>query len=103
MAARPRGAAAGIARAGRSTARPTDHASWEKPDAAAIQALTRGEANADQQQRALRWIVEAAAQTYDRSFVPGSADETAFLEGRRDVGRQIVKLTKIKLGMLGEG
>ena len=87
----------------RTPPKPTDHAEWEKPDAAAIQALVDGTATPEQQQRALRWIVEGAAQTYDRSFVPGSADVSAFLEGRRDVGRQIVKLTKIKLGILEKG
>lgn len=82
--------------------KPTDAAEWKKADVAAIQALVAGKATEDQQQRALKWIVENAAQTYDRSFVPGSADQTAFLEGRRDVGRQIVKLTKLKLGAIQE-
>lgn len=48
--------------------------------------------------RALDWIINQACQTYDQSFV---ADDTngrigAFVEGRRSVGQQIIKLTRLK-------
>lgn len=86
--------------AARRPPKPTDHAAWETQDAAAIQALTLGKATPEQQQRALRWIVEGAANVHGDTFVPGSDDVSAFLQGRRDVGRQIVKLTKINLGLL---
>lgn len=75
-------------------------AEWDKADAAAIQALAVGEATADQQKRALDWIIQQAAGTYETSFRPGGADgerETCFAEGRRFVGNQIVKLIKISL------
>lgn len=62
---------------------------------ASIQALARGEASAHQQQQALRWIIEQAAGTYDLSFSPESDRATSFAEGRRFVGLQLVKLTKI--------
>lgn len=74
-------------------------------DAAAIQALAAGSATADQQVRALNWIVYFAAATYDMSFRPdglGGDRATAFAEGRRFVGLEIVKLTKIKTSMLKE-
>lgn len=62
---------------------------------AAIQALARGEATPHQQQEALRWIIERAAGTYDQSFSPDSDRGTSFAEGRRFVGLNIVKLTKL--------
>jgi len=81
---------------------------WTPPgydvvDVQAIQALVRGDATADQQQRALRWIIEQAAGTYDQSFWPGGEDgrrNTDFAEGRRFVGNQIVKLTKLSVSSL---
>lgn len=62
---------------------------------AAVQALARGDASPHQQQEALRWIIEQAAGTYDLSFTPDSDRGTSFAEGRRFVGLQIVKLTKL--------
>jgi len=68
-------------------------------DVAAIQALQKGEATPDQQQRALEWIVNQAAGTYDLEYRPDSRDH-AFCSGRRFVGLQIVKLSKISLAAL---
>jgi hypothetical protein len=72
----------------------------ELADVSAMQALARGEANDQQQRRALKWIIESAAMTYDQSFTPGQADVTAFIEGRRSVGNQIVKLLKLDLAAM---
>lgn len=79
---------------------PWHPAAWSERDAAAIQALAAGTANEGQQQRALAWIINNAAQTYDEPFVPGSDDIRCYLLGRRSVGQQIVKLMKVKLGKL---
>lgn len=76
---------------------PWHPAEWELADAAALKALASGTADKHQQVRAIRWIVERAAMTYDQAFVPGSADVTAFIEGRRSVGNQIVKLVNLDL------
>ncbi len=48
--------------------------------------------------RALDWIVNSAAQTYDTSFVADDSNGRigAFVEGRRSVGMQIVKLIRLK-------
>lgn len=75
---------------------------YEPADASAIQALLIGEANKDQQQRALKWIIESAAGTYDLSYRPGSDGdrETAFAEGRRFVGLNVVKLTRLNVSKL---
>lgn len=69
---------------------------YEPADASAIQALQRGDASADQQQRALKWIIEQAAGTYEFQFYP-SDRETAFALGRGMVGQQVVKLLKLNL------
>lgn len=78
---------------------PWKPADWELPDAAAIQALERGDATADQQKRALMFIVNKLAGTYEGSFRPGvdGPQVTAFAEGKRHVGSQIVKLTRLNL------
>lgn len=75
---------------------------WEDGDAFAIQAVAAGIANEHQQRRAFNWIIDAAAGTYDQSYRPDSPDQTAFAEGRRFVGLQIVKLLKINPSVLKE-
>ena len=75
-------------------------ADYEDADAAAMQALMRGEADPAQQGRALKWIIESACGYYDLSFRPGGEEgrrDTDFAEGRRFVGASIVKLTKVKV------
>lgn len=84
----------------------TEHAPWMPPgyepeDAAAMQAMAKGTANGAQQIRALTWIIERAADTYGMSYRPGGHEgdrDTVLAEGRRFVGNQIIKLTKVKLG-----
>lgn len=48
--------------------------------------------------RALDWIIHHAAQTYDNGFRPDDPHGrlAAFIDGRRSVGQQIVKLMKLK-------
>ena len=69
-------------------------------DLGAIQALARGEAEAHLQQRALTYIVENICKTYDLSYRSESERDTAFAEGKRFVGLQIVKLTKLNIAAL---
>lgn len=74
---------------------------YDEAVTAAIRALNAGTANADQQQRALRWIIEVAAMTYDQPFRPGGPEgcrDTAFACGRQFVGQQIVKQMKLVTG-----
>ena len=72
-------------------------AGYDSSVSAALRALNAGTAVAGQQQVALRWIIEEAARTYDASYRPGADGdrETAFAEGRRFVGLQIVKVMKL--------
>lgn len=72
---------------------------WDIPEAAAIQALAHGTATPDQQRRALEWIVNHACGTYDSEYRSNDR-EHAYASGRRFVGLQIVKMTKLNLGKL---
>lgn len=76
---------------------PLNPPTWEIADASAFQAMQRGEATPEQQQRVLDWLVHRACRTYDVTYEPGSYDATAFSEGRRFVGLQIVKMLKINI------
>jgi hypothetical protein len=78
-------------------------AEWEPPrldvapftafEAMAMRALQTGTATPDQQQAAMKWIVNGAGMLTSQSFVPGQTDQTAFHEGRRNVAKQIIHLT----------
>ncbi len=75
---------------------------YVKADAAALQAMKRGEATPDQQVRAMEFIVGKISDRNGMSFRPGpdGARETDFAEGKRFVGNQIVKLTNIPLSKI---
>lgn len=75
-------------------------AKWTDAEAGAIQAMARGDADGPAQQRALKWIVETLCGTYDLSFRADSERVSAFAEGKRFVGLQIVKMTKLNLAAL---
>lgn len=75
---------------------------WEPADVSAIQALVRGDATPDQQRRAVDYIINDIADTYGLSYRPESDRDTAFAEGKRFVGLQIVKATKLNLASLRE-
>lgn len=72
---------------------------WELADASAIQALARGDANEDQQKRALNWVINGACDAYGLDYRTDSRDH-AFGAGRRFAGMQVVKLLKINVGAL---
>lgn len=72
---------------------------WEAEDAYALRALQTGNATQGQQQRALKWIIEAAG-TYDQAYRPASARDTDFACGMQHVGKQIVKLLNISVAAI---
>lgn len=76
---------------------------YELADIHAFQALQRGDANPEQQRRALDWLINHAAGTYEISFSPDSERLTSFAEGRRFVGTQVVKLLKLNPSKLQKG
>jgi uncharacterized UBP type Zn finger protein len=69
---------------------------YEKADIRAVQALAQGNASETDQKRALDWIINTAAGTYDEPFRPGSQDAVNYMLGRRSVGLALVKLLKLK-------
>lgn len=76
---------------------------YTKADVAALQAMRRGEATSDQQVRGMEYLLETVCDRNGMSFRPGGlegARETDFAEGRRFVGNQIVKLTKLPLSKI---
>ena len=52
--------------------------------------------------RALDWIINKAAGTYDEPFEAGRPDVVAYMLGRRSVGLAIVKLMKLRPALFEE-
>jgi hypothetical protein len=76
-------------------------AEYELADISAVQALQRGDASADQQRRALAWIINSACRTYDFAYRPGANDrDTNLALGRQFAGQQLVKLLHLNAGAL---
>lgn len=69
---------------------------YSKEDIRAIQAVAQGNASEAEQMRALDWIINTAAATYDEPFRPGHPDVRDYMLGRRSVGLAVVKLMKLK-------
>lgn len=72
---------------------------YDLADATALQALAAGTADADQQRRALTWIVENAAAMYEWPYKE-QPRETDIALGRQLVGQSIVGLLKLNLADL---
>lgn len=77
--------------------KPWHPAAYDELITGAIKALAAGNASEPQQKRALSWIINEVCGTYDLSYRPGADGDrdTAFAEGARFVGMQIVKQTKL--------
>jgi hypothetical protein len=73
---------------------------YDLPVVSAVQALAHGDATAEQQKTALTWIINQAAATYGQSYQETGDRDTAFAEGRRFVGLQLVKLTVLSTNAL---
>lgn len=78
-------------------------AEFDEADAHAIRRLCIGEADKADQVRAMAWIIQVAADTWGtmhgnayRDEAEGGARASAFLEGRRFVGEQIMKLANMQ-------
>lgn len=79
---------------------PHQPAKYHLADLSAVQALAAGKATAEQQKRALRWIVEDVCLTYDLGWHPEGAHAASFVAGRRFAGLQIVKAATINVAAL---
>ncbi len=71
-------------------------------EAHALRHLQAGTADEHAQRRALAWIIEKAAGTYQPSYRPASERDTCHAEGRRLVGLQIVKWLNMPADLLAE-
>ena len=79
-------------------------ADYEDADIRAIQSwadYAAGVAEApspEQAKRALDWVINKASQTYENGFVASDQNGrvNAFIDGRRSVGQQIIKMLKLK-------
>jgi len=81
----------------RHKAQPFEPVEYDEMVVGALRALATGTANSGQQATAWAWIqyVCGVGEYADMSFRPGGADGerlTAFAEGRRFVGLQILKM-----------
>lgn len=93
-------------KAGLPAAEPWNPNIYEDADVGAVKALSTGTASPEQQQRALKWIIERCCGTYDQSFRPGGpegARATDFAEGKRWVGNKIIYMIKINLNKKDQG
>lgn len=79
---------------------PWKPAEWDPEDAYAVQAVMYGRASEDQQKRAMTFIVNQVCGTYDLSYRPASDRDTAFAEGKRFVGLQMVKFAQLNIARL---
>lgn len=69
---------------------------WTVSDVAAIQALERGEATAEQQKCALKFLIVKLAGTYEDTFTE-DARESDMLQGKRRVGLMLVMAYQLNL------
>ena len=65
---------------------------WDLADAAAIRDLLNGEANPEQQKRAMAWIINDLCKTHDMVFRPEGDRDTVFAAAKQFVGQQILAL-----------
>jgi len=75
-------------------------AEWEMADYYSLKALQAGTATAEQQKRALKWIIVNACATYDLGWHPDGAHQATFAAGRRFPGLQIVTALNTNLSKL---
>lgn len=75
-------------------------AGFEIVHVAAVKALANGDATPEQQRLAYDWIVKAASNIGGQSFRGGDSHATAFMEGRRFVGAQLIALQAVDIEKL---
>jgi hypothetical protein len=69
-------------------------AEYEAQHVSAVQLLEKGECPEHLQKEFLRWLIEDVCRTYDMSYRVEPCD-TAFAEGRRFSGNQVIKMLKL--------
>ena len=79
-----------------------DCQTWTKQDAAAIQALFRGDATDIQQKRAINFIVNDVCALSYWAYDQKNQDNTNVALGKQYVGHFIVRLMRLNIGQLPE-
>ena len=69
-------------------------------DTYAIQALFKGEASPEQQVRAMKCVIHEICGAYNMTFDPESQRWSDFNEGKRHVGRTLVNISTINVGVI---
>ena len=64
----------------------------------ALRAMYAGNATEHQQRLALKVIINKFSRAQDALYIPGSFDQTAFLNGRAFVGQQLLKFLNLPVG-----
>lgn len=77
-------------------------ADYEPADMVAVRLVAIGEADPDQQRRAMKWMIEQATDTYGLGWHPQDAHQAAFAAGRRFVGLQIVKAVNMNTAIFNK-
>ena len=68
----------------------------------AIRSLYKGDASEYQQKLALKVIINKISRAQDLLYIPGSFDESAFLNGRAFVGQQLLKYINLPVNKIEE-
>jgi hypothetical protein len=76
--------------------RPWQFAEPTLDEARALKAIALGEATAEQQKKALSWIIHRACGSSLDTFAPGEPDVSAYRQGRRAVGVLITQVLLMK-------
>lgn len=64
----------------------------------AMRAMAQGTASEGQQKLAFAWVINVACRVDESTHWPGDSHTTAYLEGRRSIAADIVRLIKAKPG-----
>ena len=64
----------------------------------AMRAVAKGEATDTQQRIAFAWIINVACRVDEPTHWPGDSHTTAYLEGRRSIAADMVRLIKARPG-----
>lgn len=76
------------------------HRQLTKEEVHAIKSCWAGEANKDQQRKALNLVLTVFAQIKQTPYQPGEPDETSFLSGRFFVGQSLMDVIEKPFNML---
>lgn len=77
-----------------------DYPKLTKDEHQALKALRKGDASAYQQQLALQVIINKLSRAQDLLYIPGSFDQSAFLNGRAFVGQSLLKYVNLPVGKI---